>query len=218
MLHIIKAICKSRWAVDLVKGHGADAVFTFPSSLNATQLGGAWHITLRELMMFWVLDEITDKKDWETKMFNDEIVSNWKEDCWRLFVAYWAQQEGLGELTDRSWQWVMHELRYRAKQRGEHGKHAPIPVFETDVVESDYAVPVSLKEALRAAVSVLENVPEAGKDYHPWANEQVLDLIHPSLFLLVFRLSRVMVDVQLSVSQGITLAGKGEVINHVRDN
>jgi hypothetical protein len=33
-------------------------------------------ITLRELMTFLVLDEITDKKVRETKVFNDEIVSN----------------------------------------------------------------------------------------------------------------------------------------------
>jgi hypothetical protein len=108
---------------------------------------------------------------------------------------------------------VIDEVRYKAKQRGEHGKHAPIPVFKTDVAKSDYAVPVSLKEALRAAVSVLENVAEAEKDYHPGTNEQVLVLVHCSLFPLVFGLSRVMVDGPLSVSQGIALAGKGEVID-----
>ena len=37
-----------------------------------------------------------------------------------------------------------------------------------------------------AAVSPLENVPDAEKDWHPRSNNQVLDLVHPSLYPIVY--------------------------------
>lgn len=36
------------------------------------------------------------------------------------------------------------------------------------------------------AIAPLENIPDDKKDWHPGSNEQVLDLIHPSLFCLVY--------------------------------
>lgn len=43
-----------------------------------------------------------------------------------------------------------------------------------------------MRDQLVAGVSVLENVPESEKDWHPRSNNQVLDLVHPSLFCLVY--------------------------------
>ena len=37
-----------------------------------------------------------------------------------------------------------------------------------------------------AAVSPLENVPDAEKDWHPGSDNQVLDLVHPSLYPIVY--------------------------------
>jgi hypothetical protein len=42
---------------------------------------------------------------------------------------------------------------------------------------------------LREAVRVLEEVPDAEKDWHPGSDGQVLDLVHPSLFCLVREVS-----------------------------
>jgi hypothetical protein len=50
-------------------------------------------------------------------------------------------------------------------------------------------VDTELTDRLRAAVSVLEQVPEAEKDWHPGSDGQVLDLVHPSLFCLVREVS-----------------------------
>lgn len=36
------------------------------------------------------------------------------------------------------------------------------------------------------SVSALENIPEDQKDWHPRSNEQVLDLVHPSLYCIVY--------------------------------
>ena len=53
----------------------------------------------------------------------------------------------------------------------------------------------SLRAELLAAVAPLESVPEAAKDWHPGSNDKVLDLVHPSLYPVVYgrtidRLSR----------------------------
>ena len=52
--------------------------------------------------------------------------------------------------------------------------------------QSDKLIPTSLKEELVSAVAPLETVPDAEKDWHPGSNRQVLDLVHPSLWPVVY--------------------------------
>ena len=54
------------------------------------------------------------------------------------------------------------------------------------VWRSDSLIPTSLQGQLAAAVSPLEDVPEAERDWHPGSNNQVLDLVHPSLYPIVY--------------------------------
>lgn len=48
-----------------------------------------------------------------------------------------------------------------------------------------------LCEALKTAIKPLEDVPEDAKDWHPRSNGLVLDLVHPSLYPLVYGRSMV---------------------------
>jgi hypothetical protein len=50
-------------------------------------------------------------------------------------------------------------------------------------------IPSDLRDQLIAAVFPLENVPDSEKDWHPGSNNQVLDLIHPSLCPIVYNRS-----------------------------
>lgn len=54
------------------------------------------------------------------------------------------------------------------------------------VWQSDTLVPAPLKQALIENVKELENVPEDKKDWHPKTGKQVLDLVHPSLYPLIY--------------------------------
>ncbi|KAF8214272.1 hypothetical protein K438DRAFT_1956357 [Mycena galopus ATCC 62051] len=45
---------------------------------------------------------------------------------------------------------------------------------------------VTAAERLKNAVSVLENVPDSDRDWHPDSNEQVLDLVRPSLYCIIY--------------------------------
>jgi hypothetical protein len=51
---------------------------------------------------------------------------------------------------------------------------------------SDRAIPAEVAERLRVAASELENIPDAKKDWHPGSDGQVLDLVHPSLYCIVY--------------------------------
>ncbi|KAJ0400070.1 hypothetical protein ATCC90586_000542 [Pythium insidiosum] len=61
---------------------------------------------------------------------------------------------------------------------------SPGPANETWI--ADGLIPATLKRSFVEQVAVLAAVPEAEKDWHPGSNQQVLDLVHPSLYCCVF--------------------------------
>lgn len=62
--------------------------------------------------------------------------------------------------------------------------------FKAAVIKSDTAVSSELKAALRTAAARLEDIPDRLKDWRPGSKGRVLDLVHPSLFPLVYGRSR----------------------------
>jgi len=95
-------------------------------------------------------------------------------------------------------------------------KTGAVNVYTGDVVKSDVAIPESLKQSLKAAVKKLEDVPARHKDYHPGSDGKVLDLVHPSLFPLIYGRSQILKDSLVPLETCIKLSGSGETIQ-VRD-
>ncbi|CAM5229436.1 hypothetical protein GCM10010329_79850 [Streptomyces spiroverticillatus] len=127
--------------------------------------------TLRELEMMQCSALIRSKPEWFVKMNDPEIVARWTRE---------AVEQGMTEAQVR---YVLAELAYYAALRD---ARTGIEVSGVDGVwHSDALVEDGLRERLRAAVRVLEEVPEEEKDWHPGSDGQVLDLVHPSLFCLV---------------------------------
>jgi len=81
-----------------------------------------------------------------------------------------------------------------------------------NIAKSDAIVPDDLRDALKAAVAPLEDVPDRFKDWHPNSDEKVLDLVHPSLFPLVYGRSRVFAEKCIGLQDCVQFTGKGEVI------
>ena len=91
-------------------------------------------------------------------------------------------------MTEAQIRYVLAELAYYAERRDER---TGIEVSGVDGVwQSDALIDDELRSRLREAVRVLEDVPDAERDWHPGSDEQVLDLVHPSLFCLVRGVSR----------------------------
>ncbi|KAI0730148.1 hypothetical protein C8Q72DRAFT_265339 [Fomitopsis betulina] len=81
--------------------------------------------------------------------------------------------------------YIMGELRGYAALRDPRTGIEPGP-YER-IWKSDKLISPSLRaELLAAAVAPLESVPEAAKDWHPGSDGKVLDLVHPSLYPVVY--------------------------------
>ncbi|MGW0719184.1 DUF4246 domain-containing protein [Streptomyces sp. NPDC002778] len=144
----------------------------FPLPFHASRsISFATPRTLRELEMIQCSAHIRAKPGWFDKMNDADVVARWTQE---------AVAQGLTEAQVR---YVLAELaHYAALRDGRTG----IEVSAVDGVwQSDTLVDDELRSRLREAVSVLEEVPEAEKDWHPGSDGQVLDLVHPSLFCLV---------------------------------
>lgn len=100
------------------------------------------------------MNAITDKTDWNVKIFDDEIRARWKAE---------ALNAPGKDITERMAEWCMEELKYKAARFSEIPGGA-IKVYNGDVVKSDTAVPNSLKAQLQAAVRPLEEIPAWKKD------------------------------------------------------
>ncbi|KAI0716761.1 hypothetical protein C8Q76DRAFT_795019 [Earliella scabrosa] len=85
-------------------------------------------------------------------------------------------------ITDVQLDYIFAELKHAASERDPETGIFATAIHE--VYESRSLIPPGLKEDLIESVSVLENVPENEKDWHPGSDNQVLDLVHPSLYCL----------------------------------
>ena len=68
------------------------------------------------------------------------------------------------------------------------------------------------------AIEPLECVPDRLKDWHPGTNDQVLDLVHPSLFPLIYGRSKIVTNGKVGVDDALKWCGKGEVIPIPKDD
>lgn len=65
--------------------------------------------------------------------------------------------------------------------------------------------------ALQKAIKVLEDVPAKDRDWHPGSNEQVLDLVHPSIYPLVYGQTRILANEKINLEQCMDRLGEGEL-------
>ena len=113
-------------------------------------------------------------------------------------------------MTEKMVDWCFAELQFKAKIFQENG--GLVSVFNGDVVKSDSAIPPDLQAALKAAVDPLEDVPDRLKDWHPGSDDLVLDLVHPSLFPLVYGHSKILKEGITTLDDCIERCGEGETL------
>jgi hypothetical protein len=104
------------------------------------------------------------------------------------------------------------ELRHKAK----YFKRTNItPTLDSifNVVKSDGLVSPELHSALREAFSTLQADQASRPDWHPNTHETVQDLVHPSMYPLVYGRSSFLPQEVVGVDGAVDkFAGKGEVI------
>lgn len=103
------------------------------------------------------------------------------------------------------------ELRDYAERQEKDGF---VPAIDADaaVQKSDSIIPDALKDELKAAAAPLEDGLAKHQDWHPGSDDKVLDLVHPSLFPLLYGRSRVLDDDSVTLEDCVEYTGLGEVV------
>ncbi|KAF7185222.1 hypothetical protein HII31_13497 [Pseudocercospora fuligena] len=201
-----------------------------------------WHAsptTVKERAMIGLMLALKDKPNWDRKVFDEEIVAKWRKEAtaWRLERGShvsnfggsgtednpWNGATGNGEnidvdgeqiqkdITEKDFDYCIAELRDNAQTYQERGFTEAIDA-SVCVYMSDTAVSSETKARLKRSVAPLENVKPELKDWHPGSDGKVLDLVHPSLFPLVYGRSRILPDRKVSLEDCSLSIGEGEII------
>ncbi|KAF9256589.1 hypothetical protein L218DRAFT_1023983 [Marasmius fiardii PR-910] len=117
-------------------------------------------------------------------------------------------REGV-DFSEPMFDFCIQELCDKASHFSKTG-HISVLDTEAAVVKSDSAIPPSLQASLKAAVKPLEDVPDRQKDWHPGTDEKVLDLVHPSLYPLMY--GRSFVPMVASTSPIVSRVMEGEEV------
>ncbi|KAI5121389.1 hypothetical protein M0805_001202 [Coniferiporia weirii] len=165
--------------------------------------------TLAELCMVKLSASIRSKPEWWLKYKKPEIRAKWTEEAlatkmvWieraTMLVPYegaremfpdavigdsYTFEESVVQLNEKQVEYVLDELDGYAKLRDEE---TGIQVSSFDGIwHSDTLIDKDLREVIKKGVAVLEEVPKSQKDWHPGSNGQVLDLVHPSLYCVIY--------------------------------
>ncbi|KAJ7283224.1 hypothetical protein C8J57DRAFT_1291802 [Mycena rebaudengoi] len=161
--------------------------WTFPSPFIPYCAGSAQDTcwgpnpkTLAELRMYGLSWAIRSKPEWQHKITNTEILDKWRKEALEQQQAVPLHER----LTPNMINYVLTELSGYARlcdtERGiENG------CFDA-IWYSDRLISTQVSTDLRSAITELEDVDENLKDWHPGSNDQVLDLVHPSLYCITY--------------------------------
>ncbi|KAG9041730.1 hypothetical protein FS837_011824 [Tulasnella sp. UAMH 9824] len=149
----------------------------FPVPWTSPDSNAQSAMTLQDLKLQAMSYSLRSKPSWWTKYKDETIRNKWKAE------ALAAPVEG-DKLLEPEVDYVLDELAGYEKMRDD-ATGIQQSCF-TRIYESDTLIPPELRDRLKEAVKVLENVPDAEKDWHPRSDGQVLDLVHPSLYPIVY--------------------------------
>ncbi|OQE00544.1 hypothetical protein PENVUL_c050G02714 [Penicillium vulpinum] len=141
-------------------------------------------ITARELTMVAVMNHLTDRPAWYTKIFGDEVVAEWKQETFDTTPL----------MSEKAWEWCLKELHDKAVDLREN-LQIHIRVLDTGscVCKADAETLDSPSAAFRGSVpTLLEEQHE--QRVLDWQPETVLNVVDPLLFPLVYGRSLVLTD------------------------
>ncbi|KUI66951.1 hypothetical protein VM1G_01933 [Cytospora mali] len=189
-------------------------------------------LPVREVAMMSIMDRLTDKKDWHKKVFDDAILEKWREEAMAIpdeeFMkiaaapqSLWSSTTGWRKnnppkvkdiMSKDAFDYCIQELRSKARHFEETGI---IPTLDASasIVKSDVLVKDDLRDSLRQAFQKLQDDQADNPDWHPGSDNMVQDLIHPSMYPLIYGRSKAFEDEVVGVSDAVEKwAGKGNVI------
>ncbi|KAG8931787.1 hypothetical protein FRC01_000816, partial [Tulasnella sp. 417] len=151
--------------------------FPFPFTDFERTGDGDKALTLVDLRMIELSYALRSEPSWWIKIKDPAIRSSWKAEALEREIRG-------GKLKEAEIEWVLDEIEDYARMRDE--ATGIQPSCHARVWESDELISEDLKSELIRAAAILENVPDEEKDWHSRYGDQVLNLVHPSLFCAVY--------------------------------
>ncbi|KAL8371883.1 hypothetical protein RB595_001608 [Gaeumannomyces hyphopodioides] len=190
-------------------------------------------IYVREAAMMIVMETLTDKAEWHKKVFDDVIVARWRKEAlaipdevfWDQITSFKTQDPAdqseeneapelkpVGIMSEKAFDWCVEELRAKARHFEETGVVVTLDLGAS-VAKSDTLVTPELHAELQASFAKLKADQASTPDWHPKTDEKVQNLVHPSMYPLVYGRTRVLRQEVVGVADAIDLwAGKGDVL------
>ena len=144
------------------------------------------HITAREIAMLRLMEKITDRPDWHVGTHDDDVAVRWRAE---------ASPDEL--INDKTWDWCLAELRDKATVFANSGQVTVLNVG-SGISKSSFALSAESTDELRQATAdMLSVMSERPKHLeHLEGNEKgpAVDLLDPTLYLLVYGRSRVLMQ------------------------
>lgn len=189
-LSVYEALCAvpfEEWTYDTIHALAISASFPSAEDEIDTRCTKLLRRLLRDGMTTEKLRGALPVPD-DAQVIDDDKLAAIKWHCQRI-------QRELSAVEAYITQWIGLTLAQLGLRAGDDGDALVIsPSGIPGAYLSDNALPTPLQKQFSALVSVLEDVPDEEKDWHPRSNQQVLDLVHPSLYCCVFGHTRKMLS------------------------
>lgn len=140
--------------------------------------------TLLEILIMKMAGTIKNKTFWSQKIKNKKICDKWISE-FKIFKNY-KMCETTFEINDKLIKYIFDELNYYSNIN-----YTPTswncliePASVDGTYQSDNLIPGIILNDFKQYCGYLENIADDKKDYHPGSNNQVINLVHPSLYPL----------------------------------
>ncbi|KAH6627525.1 hypothetical protein F5144DRAFT_652147 [Chaetomium tenue] len=189
-------------------------------------------IQVREVAMLLLMDRLTDRPDWNKKVFDDSIVAKWRHetltqnetDLYKEIVADPIQVPMPNRtriINEAAFDYCIAELKCKAVHFEETGLiftlnssqgTAEVPCFNT-AIKADSLVTKELQTGLKVAFEKLRTEQAAGPNLHPGNQGMVQDLVDPSMYPFVYGESKFIPEEVVGVADAVDRwSGKGEAV------
>jgi len=155
--------------------------------------------SLKELAMLKLMGAIKNKAMWRSKVYDAAIVARWRQEV----------RDG-EHFTTATLDYCFERLAWEASSTINSYDNRIQSTGVPGTWQADGLVDADTKAELQRGISALINESAASPDWHPGSNQQVLDMVHPSLYPLVVGATRV-TQHPFALVDALDMFGAGDV-------
>ncbi|KAM7217952.1 Protein of unknown function (DUF4246) domain containing protein [Rhypophila decipiens] len=178
-------------------------------------------LQIREVAMMILMDRLTDKPNWHERVFNQDIVDAWirdtftqsEEQVYESIVYYDSKMPARTRIiSEKAFDNSIAELRNKAAFFEETGLIPTLDAHHFTIIKSDTLTTPGLHYVLENSFAKLMADQASNPDWHPWTQDLVRDVVHPSSYPFVYNRSRFIHEEVVGVTDAIyTWSGKGQI-------